>query len=105
MNNEILERKKFIESIKNLAEDIGMKGDRFSAEQIFNIADFCENMSIQINKLEIRERIDMDFMNRHLVEHEKLRICVISLKSIIKELDLDKNPQVIKAFQDAGIII
>jgi len=103
MGNDVLGRKKFIESIKNLGEELGMRGDNFTANNLFNIADFCENISHRVNELEIRERVDRDFMQRHLVEHEKLRVCIISLKSIIRDLNLDKDPEILKAFNDAGI--
>lgn len=103
MGNEILERKKFIDSIKALGEELGMRGDNFTANSMFHIADFCENINSKISELEIRERVDRDFMQRHLVEYEKLRVCIINIKSKIRDLNLDKDPEILKFFNDAGI--
>lgn len=103
MGNDLLERKKFIESIKALGEEFGMRGDNFTANNLFHIADFCENINAKINELEVRERVDRDFMQRHLIEYEKLRICIINIKSKIQDLRLDKDPEILKFFSDAGI--
>ena len=103
MSNDVLERKKFIESIKTLGEELGMRGDNFTANNMFHIADFCETISSKISELEIRERVDRDFMQRHLIEYEKLRVCIINLKSKIRDLNLDKDHEIIKFFHDAGI--
>jgi len=105
MRNDIAERKKFIDSIKSIGEDISMRGDNFTANNIFNIADFCEDICVKINELEIRERVDRDFMQRHLLEYEKLRICLINIKARIRELNLDKDSDIVKFFNDAGIHI
>lgn len=80
MNNDITSRRKYAEHLRSVAEDVGMRGDAFLAESIFSAADFCDDLISLISELEVRERIDRDFLNRHLVAYEKLRLAMIEIK-------------------------
>lgn len=103
MNNDIVSRRKYVEHIRSIAEDVGMRGDAFLAESMFSAADFCDDLISSISELEVRERIDRDFLNRHLVAYEKLRTSIIEIRSRIRELNLDQDEKIIKAFSIAEI--
>jgi hypothetical protein len=105
MSNDFTDRKNLIDDMKCLAEDMGRRGDRFSAEIIFNAAELCSKLVADIKELEIRDRVDHEFIKIHLVEYEKLRIAIIGIRARIQDLGIEKDPEIVKAFSNAGIMI
>jgi len=97
MNNEIIARKQFIERIRMVAEEIGMRGDSISAESVFAAADFCEELAKTISDLEVRERIDRDFLNKHLAAYDNLRRAMIEIKFRLRELEMHEDETIVKA--------
>jgi hypothetical protein len=105
MNRELIERREFISSIRSLAEEIGQKGDSYSASQLFHIADFSEQMVIQINALEIQERIDRDFMRKNLEEFDKMRRAFIDFIALVRERHMENDPDIKSIINKSGIVI
>lgn len=103
MNNDLIARRKIIDSIRSMAEEAGMRGDSYSANMIFAMADSYEEVVSYVNEMEIRERIDRDFLTRHLQSYDKLRLSMIALKARIIELNLHTDSEILKAFSAADI--